>query len=50
MVIKSTVLPDQKHIKDDSERRPVDLEELKASILSECRQVVLDTLREQRER
>lgn len=50
LVIKSTVVADE-----PAERKPnvpseSDLQELKAAILSECKQVILEALRERRER
>ena len=49
MLVKSTVQREP----DDAEEKsphPPDLEELKAEVLAECRQLILDTLRERRER
>ena len=49
LIVKSSVLPAEE---DAAKRPPVrpNLEELKASIVAECKQVVLEALREQRER
>ena len=49
LVIKSTVIRDETSTPDLPEPQ-VNVEELKAVILTECKQVVLETLREMRER
>jgi len=49
LVIKSTVVRDETSTPNRPEPQ-VNIEELKAVILTECKQVVLETLRELRER
>jgi hypothetical protein len=49
MLVKSTVQREPDDREERSAEAP-DFEELKADLLAECRQLILDTLREQRER
>jgi Family of unknown function (DUF5908) len=49
MLIKSTVQREPDEGEEKSPDAPA-MEDLKAQVLSECRQLILDTLRERRER
>jgi len=49
MLIKSTVQREPEEGEDKSPDAP-NLEGLKAQVLSECKQLIIDTLRERRER
>ena len=49
MLIKSTVLPDGAAEKEAGDRT-VDIDEIMAQIREECRQLVIDILRRERER
>ena len=49
MLIRSTVLPEGVTERDDSVGTP-DLDEIISQVLEECRQMVIDMLRRERER
>jgi hypothetical protein len=49
MTIKSTVL--QKGVPEDEDHdRSLDMEEIRADILEECKQMIIEVLRKQKER
>jgi hypothetical protein len=49
MLVRSTVQREPGDAEEKSQHES-DLEDLKAEVLAECRQLILDTLRERRER
>ncbi len=50
LVVKSTVQPEDTSDTDDCEERASDMDEVRDEIMRRCRQMVLDLLRERRER